>query len=461
MRKAGLNRISSLLTVLLAIQVSYAQTYWARSYGTNACDEMRSVAATADGGFVVCGNVKVDTAGTFEACVLKFNAAAQLEWKQRFTGSNKRPLLRSIRQTRDGGYIAAGSALKYMGSNKPYRTDAWIIRLDSKGKIKWQRSYGTTHYRDRIDAIIESSDGGFAACGSIADEANDYSDAWFIRLDANGELLWQKRWGSEGEDALFDLVETWDGGFATCGVMMPDGSVWADAWLVRLSSTGDVLWQKAYGSTDWDVAFSLITLPNKGFVMAGEATLGTQGRDAWLCQTSQTGQIVWQKSYRGNGGDWFMDVAAISGGGYVVAGRSDSFGTEDDAAWVVRTDASGKATSQKVIGGSVWDSVSQIIALASGGFVTVGDTESHARGSCDGWILKLDNSGALGSSCQSLVGNSNSKVVNGTAKARNTNVPTIDPAVSKISFTAAQKSFDPGEKLICGSEATDGHGPAE
>ena len=182
-----------------------------------------------------------------------------IEWQLGFGGTNS-DVLTSLQQTADGGYIFGGYSFSPVGGNKTSPnhggSDFWVVRVDANINTLWQRSFGG-ETNDHLFALEQTSDGGYVLGGYSASppSGNKTSphyggrDFWVVRLDANGEKLWERSFGGSGDDDLFSLQRTSDGGFIIGGRSSSNTNVtksgvnWGgyDFWVVRLGGNGERL----------------------------------------------------------------------------------------------------------------------------------------------------------------------------------------------------------------------------
>jgi hypothetical protein len=213
--------------------------------------------------------------------------------------------------------------------------------LDVNGDVQWQKTYGGSG-DDKANSLIATADGGYAVTGQTSSFGAGVADVWVLKLDANGNVAWQKTYGGSGDDEAISLVAIADDGFAVAGWTTSFSAGHdADAWVLKLDASGTVLWQKTYGGDNYDVARSLVASDDGGFAVAGwTASFGLPFNAAWLLKLDAGGTIQWQKTYAGGNGDAAASLVAPPGGGYALAGDTDSFGVDGDA-WVLKLDAGG------------------------------------------------------------------------------------------------------------------------
>ena len=354
-----------------------------------------------------------------------------IEW-QKSVGGSSNDSAYCIQQTSDGGYIVAGSS--YSNDSDVTENhggeDYWIVKTDASGNIVWQKSFGGSS-NDIAASIQQTSDGGFIVAGSSASNDGDVSgnhglaDYWIVKLDALGNLVWQKCFGGSKNDNAYSVQQTSDGGFIVAGSSYSnDDDVsgnhgFNDYWIVRLSSDGNLTWQKYFGGLHIDFASSVLQTADGGFIVAGSSSspngdvVGHHGSafpDYWIMKLDVNGNIVWQKCL----GSWEWDapysIRLIAGGGFIVAGYA-SFNNGDVTGnhggsndyWVAKLDPEGNLIWEKSLGGTGDDRAYSIDPTSDGGFIIAGGSNSddgdvsgrHGASGNDEWIVKLNADGNL------------------------------------------------------------------
>jgi hypothetical protein len=333
----------------------------------------------------------------------------------------------SMINSSDGGYVMVGTTLSNDGDvsgkiGDSETEDGWAIKIDGEGNKVWQKvlgGFGT----DRLLGITTSSDGGYVMAGfSLSNEGDagpnhGGSDAWVIKIDGNGNKVWQKSFGGSQYDVFESITKTNDGGYIAAGyTVSDDGDVTGlhgdyDAWVVKIDGSGNIVWQKTLGGSNHDEASAVTASGDGGYIVVGITNSNDfdvsglhGGTDAWVIKIDGNGNIIWQKTLGGSKDDGLNSIAASSDGGYVLAGATSSndgdvTGSHDGFdAWVVKIDRSGNIIWQKTPGGSQFDA---IIRSADGKYVLAGETLSndgglngfHGGNGGDGLVLKIDDSG--------------------------------------------------------------------
>jgi len=323
---------------------------WSKTYGGTDDDRGEHVIQTADGGFALAGYSKSNDGdvsgnnGFHDQWVLKTDATGTIQWEANFgfSGSDQ---LTTILQTRDGGYLTAGfldvTASGGEGNSTRHGVgEFWIHKLDTQGKTVWRKFYGGTN-NDRAYDILETSD-GILVIG--ASESNDFDitnakgsyDFWALKLDNNGDLLWQQNYGGSEIDIAYTATKTTDGHFILAGdSRSADGDLStnkgnADLFMIKIDAEGRLVWSKTLGGSSFDTARDIITVAD-GFVLVGSSRSAdgdlsnNQGQnDVWILKTDFNGTIVWQKTIGGSGIDFGYGIAQDSQGNYIIAGDTQS-----------------------------------------------------------------------------------------------------------------------------------------
>ncbi|MDK2914937.1 MAG: hypothetical protein PWQ79_1852 [Thermococcaceae archaeon] len=272
--------------------------------------------------------------------------------------------------------------------------DAWVLRLDENGNVKWSKTYGGSGF-DVAFAVAIAPNGDIIVAGETDSFGAGGGDVWVLRLDENGNIKWQKTYGGSDEDYAFAVSTAPNGDIILAGMSDSFGTGNGDFWVLRIDSEGNVKWSKTYGGSDFEVPYTVATVPNGDIVVAGFTWSFGAGRfDGWLLRLDENGNIKWQKTYGGSDGDSFGSVAIDSNGDIIVGGWTESLGTGNGDAWVLRLDENGNVKWQKTYGGSSYDGASAVVINKNTGDVVVaGYTEGFGAGGSDVWVLRLDSEG--------------------------------------------------------------------
>jgi len=399
---------------------------WEKSLGGSGNDWAKSIKRTSDGGYIITGSTTSDDGdvtlnhGSADYWVVKLDVSGNIIWQKSFGGSEN-DLARSIQQTTDGGYIIVGHSDSNDGSviSNQGQQDFWVLKLDAAGNISWQKSLGGSG-GDLAESIQQTADGGYIVAGMTLSNDGDISgnngsgDAWVIKLDATGNITWQKSFGGTNFESAKSIQQSTDGGYIFTGnsssndgdITQNNGGV--DCWVVKLDTVGNISWQKSLGGTEDDKGWSIQQTSDNGYILAGwsqsndgDVTGNHGGIDFWVVKLDATGNKTWQKSMGGTADDRAYSVVETSDGGYIIAGVAASYDGDitgsigDRDFWIVKIDQAGSLTWEKSLGGTGYDRPWSIQQTPDNGYVITGQSTStdgdisNNIGSTDIWIVKL------------------------------------------------------------------------
>ena len=155
-------------------------------------------------------------------------------------------------------------------------------------------------------------------------------------------LTWDRTYGGSGRDAAWSLIQTTDGGYAVAGDTRSKGAGGVDFWVIKLDEQGNRVWDRIYGGSDDDWAYSFIQTTDGGYAVAGHTkSYGAGDGDFWVIKLDKKGNKVWDRTYGGSGNDAATSLIQTTDGGYAVAGWTDSKGAGGADFWVIKLDAQG------------------------------------------------------------------------------------------------------------------------
>jgi hypothetical protein len=346
---------------------------WQKSFGGNKVDLLQSVALTYDGGFILGGTSSSDK-GTIktDACkgqedfwIIKLNAKGQEMWQKTIGGSGMEKLL-SIAPTKDGGYILGGTSSSDRndtnGTDDPYgkwedsngNLDYWVVKLDSKGTVEWQKTLGGK-YHDELKSIHQTQDGGFVLGGYSNSPVSGnktapnfgLGDYWVVKLNEDGNVQWQQTYGGDGDDNLFSLIPTKDGGYLLGGnsnsgatnSKSKTNKSGTDFWVIKTDAIGLIQWQDTYDFGKYDVLTSLVENKDGSFLIGGyaQSELGNKQKttsktvkadkegisDYIALKIDAEGKERWSKTVGSKGDEVLRKLLETRDGGYLLAGISN------------------------------------------------------------------------------------------------------------------------------------------
>ncbi|MDR6922171.1 T9SS type A sorting domain-containing protein [Chryseobacterium sp. 2987] len=250
---------------------------WQKTLGGSGNDAARCIRQTPDGGYIVAGKSESNDGditgnnGYLDGWIVKLDQNGGVTWQKSIGGPNFEEFS-SLELTADGGYVMTGNIST---SNSDF--NYWIVKVDSSGNTQWSKNYGGSA-SDTANSLKQTPDGGYIIAGSSNSSDGDITasngnyDYWVIKLDPLGNLQWQKSFGDHLYDHAFGIDNTDDGGLAVLGYSATTDTTNPssnDYLLIKLNANGDTEWLRRYGGTHDDYASALQQTADGGYIMAG------------------------------------------------------------------------------------------------------------------------------------------------------------------------------------------------
>ncbi|MCL0104799.1 hypothetical protein M1O57_04340 [Dehalococcoidia bacterium] len=359
---------------------------WDRTFGGADLEMAYSLQQTRDGGFIIAGSGGAGGVEYLDVWLVKTDQEGDKEWSRTFGGAG-RDTVRSVQQTADGGFIIAGETRSF-GAGKG---DVWLIKTDEEGNKEWNRTFGGAG-RDAAWSVQQTADGGFIIAGETRSFDAGKDDVWLIKTDEEGNKEWSRTFGGKRRDGASSVKQTTDGGFIIAGWTRSFGAGQKDFWLIRTDQDGNKEWSRTFGGRHTDAAFSAQQTRDGGFIIAGMrmiAFLGAGDTDFWLVKTDEEGNKEWSRTFGGRYCEGASSVKQTTDGGFIIAGDTKSFGAGGSDFWLVKTDEEGNKEWAKTFGGTDLDVAHSVEQTACGGFIIAGRTNSFGAGESDFWLIKL------------------------------------------------------------------------
>lgn len=327
------------------------------TYGDTNSQGGKSIKQTADGGFIVTGITQPPVAPSStvtiqETILMKLDAAGNQQWVRSF-GNSIADWAMYVQQTTDGGFIVTGSTV----NPNPYTWDAFLLKTDAAGNTQWSRVF-VSGGEDFSCYVEQTADGGYFMTGYSRLSPTTIDELLVIKTDGAGNVQWANTYGGIRADgnARFDGLslfstkgkQTADGGYAIASSTRSYGvNDSADVWLVKLDPLGNVQWNKTFGGNDNEEARALYITHDAGFAIVGwTMSFGFGEQDIYLVKTDSLGNYQWSKTYGGalrEKGESIMQSPIDHG--YYIDGYSMSFtsnpGVDVFDAYAIKSDSLG------------------------------------------------------------------------------------------------------------------------
>ncbi|MEO8087676.1 MAG: T9SS type A sorting domain-containing protein [Bacteroidota bacterium] len=442
MRKRNLH---ILLLYFISSSLSNAQPLsiqWQKCFGGTLDEEFKAIRKTEEGGFIIDGGAISNDGnvsgnhGMGDYWIVRTDSFGNLIWQKCFGGSNGDiPFGITIDNNK---FIAVGITgsndgdITDLHNNTHGDGDFWFVKGDSVGNKIWAKCYGGTNTEEPSE-IITCHDHGKLIIGYTRSNDDDVSglhdtttglyesDAWIVKIDTGGSILWSKCYGGLWPEVGRSIVETPDSGFifvadersvdgdATCDHAMS----LADYWVVKIDSIGSIQWSNCFGGYDDEIPRNIICTKDGGYAVIGTSASndfdvtdhhGAVGDlDAWVIKIDSVGNLQWTKSLGGSNNDIGFKIIQLPDSGFLTLCYTNS--TDGDLAstpanwtdvWLVKLDPSGNIEWGQTFGGSRDDAAYDIQLTPDGGVIFAGLTLSNDgdvsgnHGGFDGWLVKLN-----------------------------------------------------------------------
>ncbi|WP_214041588.1 MSCRAMM family adhesin SdrC [Methanoculleus sp.] len=297
------------------------------------------------------------------------------------------------------GFFLAGETASPGGG----KVDARVSRLTPEGTEEWNRTYGGEE-ADTARSIVRTDDGGLLFAGNLTLVTNGTradTDAWIVKIDPSGGEVWNRTYGGPDVNASANAVTgTDDGGYVFAGTTSPLGANESAAWVVRLNESGTEVWNRTFGGAGGNRANAVTGLPGGGFVVAGSTESSGAGMaDVWVVRLDESGMEVWNRTFGSPDDDAGRAVINTSDGNLLVAGTfTERPGNEtvDTDALLIKLTADGDIVWNWIYGDfGVNESAAAVVETADGGYLFAGETGFSGVNDTDAWLVKTDAEGAV------------------------------------------------------------------
>ncbi len=391
-----MNKGITMIVLLTWIITPSAYPQWVKSYGGLQKDEAKCLIQTADGGYLIVGQSQTISTGsnTFNPIrILKLHMNGEIEWESNLgvSGYWDPYMLHqfislqkafTVQQVQDDGFIIAGATDDERGGGQ-----GLVLKITKSGETEWYRSYGGTQ-EDALISIKQTTEGGYIAAGWTLSLNLGNKSAWIVKLSSDGQLEWERIYDGMSDDSACCILENEDSGYTILGNTASYGAGGSDIWIMQVDHQGDMLWQKTYGGAADDIAHSIIRNIDNTFMVAGETYSATQEEsDSLIFKIDGSGFIEWQKVFQGPGSDHISSIQTTSDGGLIAAGACEK--DENSDCLILKISPDGILEWSKILGAEGSDEYANcVIQSTNGHYLITGQTS--ALGKHQNSILFID-----------------------------------------------------------------------
>lgn len=365
---------------------------WQRRYGGRHADGAYDIVATADGGALLVGVSAAQRATDNDMWLVKTDAGGNKLWERHLGGPQWDSGHAVVADPR-GGYIVVG-ATESFGAG---RQDGWVVSVDARGSMRWQRPLGNAGH-DHAEAVAATGDGGFVIAGTSQADKSATPTAWLIKLDQRGQIVWNRVF-APGTSAKAVRADD-DGGFVVAGIRRQAGAsagIEDQPWLAKVDAAGRPAWQRSFADIVakhrvWPQAVELAA--DGGYLMAGVAEhIDGRNTDLFLLKTDANGERHWKRRLGGRDKDKATALRADGAGGYLIAGASTG-ASGRKSMWLVRIDERGRTDWQERFGGTAAHDWAEALALGeNGALLLAGFSANLGADPSNAFLVKVETGG--------------------------------------------------------------------
>ncbi|MBU4502324.1 MAG: tetratricopeptide repeat protein [Nanoarchaeota archaeon] len=303
--------------------------------------------------------------------------------------------LKSIIQTEEGNYLAGG----WTDDKSAGGLDGWLLQFDPRGNLQWEKTFGD-NLDDLIYDVIQTQDKGFLLAG-WTEKQKGHTNAWILKLGEKGNLEWEKQYDLSKNDKIYSIIQSQSGDYIATGCSLQEEKENTDALVMRIDKDGTLKWSNLFGGEQYDRLYSIMeNTAGNLFIVGYTESIGKGDADGWMIKLSKDGDKEWDKTFGGKADDRFYSIIQTDDKGYAMIGYTKSKGAGDADMWVLKFDENGNLQWDKTLQETDWGYGAQeddrgysIIQTKSGHYVVAGYTCSEGEGKADGRIMKLDQEG--------------------------------------------------------------------
>ena len=399
MKKQILTLILSML--FAGVTIAQPDTLWAKTYGGQYSDGARAVIEAADGGYVITGYTYSFGYGLSDIYLLKTDSDGNVLWTNDFGGSNMEYAYDLCHSVEGDGYVIVGYTATFGNGSK----DFYMIKTDLSGNGIWAKMFGGEGV-EIAKSIISTSDGNYIICGYRQDSISVEDDIYVVKVDQNGELIWEKTYGTEHSEMAEDVIETSDGNILIAGSSglydIPGNNSGRnrDMYLLKIDHEGNVLneaiyWVMQGNQGAYDDGYAVCENEyGEYYIVGGCSQESVEVMDIAVVKTDSDLNAIWKENFEMNESSFYdftrASVSSTSGGGILVCGSFKYAAILNNDLFLMKIDSAGNEEWSLYYGGDGSEAAYAIQQTQAGNLLIAGHTSSIGSGGYDAWLLKLD-----------------------------------------------------------------------
>jgi len=388
-----------LLSGLFNLVTALDNTIWSRTYGGSLSEGTRSICLTPDNGFLLAGYAYSQEDKKTDLSLVKTDSSGNLLWSKKYGINGWIYSASSCSMQNNTGYLITGRILNRIQTDNNF--DLYIAGTDLDGNLMWSKTYGGTG-NDYAETICPVSDGNYLICGATSSQGIGDDDVWLVKINAVGDTIWTKTYGSTKSDMGYCAIESSAGNYLITGSSSEFDTPGVssgrnrDIYAIKTDTNGNLIKSATYwviggGQVDSDCGYSICELAGTNFCIAGSSSKsGAEPQDIVVLKIDNELNLIWKKNKEI---DAFYDFgylvcAAADDNSIMIAGSFSYPVTCTTDGFVLKYNQDGIEIYNRKIGGDRSDCFRAIKHVSEDNYVIAGYTDSFGSGAYDAWLIK-------------------------------------------------------------------------
>lgn len=376
--------------IALCLSISASGQLFQQVYTTESVDFLQSVQQMEDNGYLLTGFTNGAGEGANDALIVRTGPFGDILWSKTYgsTASESFPI---SALAGNGNVLVGGSTQHTSESGIP---DAFVSWVDASGDLLWTTVLGGLN-DDKVRGIEVLPSGEILVVGltNSYSENNSY-DIFLSKLNDSGEVLWSRVYGTPMYDVPLALKASESGEIFIWGHQEGDQTLGYDACLIKLNAEGEILWNNRYSLAENELAWDMDFLPNGDLIISGDTNSAGEGlNDIFVLRMNQDGTIVWSKTFGGFSHDHGTNIKWVQNDMFVVGGAGGSLGAGGLDFLNVWINMLGEIKYSSAYGGNNKEVMHGMTVTNDFGLAQVGETRTFGQGAYSGLFVKTDQDG--------------------------------------------------------------------
>jgi len=367
--------ITSILALFLSNTILLASPLtkkFVKTYGGEKFEYISKIIPNKDSGFIAVGHTNHKGAGGYDGWIIGISNDGELFLDKTFGGSEE-DRVSSIAPLLEGGYMVVGSS----ESQSSGEDDLWVVKLDVEGSIVWEKKFGG-RYDDRGEEIYAFPDGRTLIVGSQKLGKNSKA-GWMLMLSSKGQVVWEKQFTNRKFVRIKTISYLSENRFLIAGNFGDKEYGDSRAWWMHIDELGNIITSNSFDNPSTTIS-EVVTLADGSAVVVGSTNFQTAGKyDIWVMKMDAEGEVIWQRSYGREGQEYGDSVAILPDGHYFVVGTINKANKRKDDIWSLRLTQTGDKIWEQAFGSDEYEGTESIISLPDGAVVIAGSTIDGAK----------------------------------------------------------------------------------